>query len=193
MLNILTGSDIENPRSEVVLNINSITNLKAIKVGDFKYMLNPNDRMSDEFDNWFAAPGINPDTNETVVPDCKPAQIFCGPVPTAVNPSCFSNQTNRTECLFNIKNDPCEYYNLVDNPTYNKIKKDILQRLEKWESLQVLPQNPPVDPEGNPKLQNYNWQPWTDDPNLPTESANSGEKVSDFYLEIFQLRFATIN
>ena len=82
--------------------------------------------------------------------------------------------TGLDECIYDIERDPCEYYNLVDNPKYQGIKNMLLERIKYWETLQVEPLNPPpYDEAGNPKNFNYVWKPWTSDPTIPPSSFES--------------------
>ena len=78
-----------------------------------------------------------------------------GPVP--------KNVTHCTKldgyCLFNIKEDPCEFNDL------SKVHPDILQalltRLDEYKSTMVPPRNNmTIDPLANPKLHNGVWVPW---------------------------------
>ena len=41
MMDILTGKSESSPRSEVLINLDPIYNSKGIKVGRYKYILNP--------------------------------------------------------------------------------------------------------------------------------------------------------
>ena len=75
------------------------------------------------------------------------------------------------ECIFDIESDPCEYYNLVDDPNYQGIKEMLLGRIDNWEGVAVEPLTPPNnDPAANPKNFGYVWKPWTTDPTIPPNS-----------------------
>ncbi|XP_075245617.1 arylsulfatase J-like isoform X2 [Convolutriloba macropyga] len=174
MMDFLTGKSKTSPRSEVLINLNPLFNSKAIKVGQYKYLLNPYERWTEDYDGWFNAPGADPDSFEVMFPDTTKSQIWCGDVPTNINLKCHSNITGLDECIYDIERDPCEYYNLVDNPKYQGIKNMLLERIKYWETLQVEPLNPPpYDEAGNPKNFNYVWKPWTSDPTIPPNSFES--------------------
>ena len=176
MSKILTNQSAPSPRDELPLNINSMTDLKAIRYKNFKYLLNPNDFGDESYSGWYKAPGTYPDRNETMEPDTMPAQIWCGDIPKGRDFSCYSVITGLNECLYDIENDPCEYNNLVDNPNYLDVKQMLLEKLEKWEKLALPPQNPPFDQSGDPKMQGYIWQPWTDNPDLPNYPCSTKER-----------------
>ena len=72
--------------------------------------------------------------------------------------------------MFDVENDPCEYFNLIDNPNYEEVKNHLLDRIRYWENLQVTPLYPKIDQGANPKNFGYVWKPWTDDPNIPQTS-----------------------
>ena len=167
MLGVLTGKTETNERTEVLINLNPANNSKALKLGSFKYMLNPHDLVSPEYDYWIQAPGSYPDTNETVLPNSAKAQIWCGEIPHNVNFSCYSKVTGLNECLYDIDNDPCEYNNLVDSPYYGQVKQKILDRIKYWEKLQVGPMLPPYDDMANPNYHNHAWVPWTNNATIP--------------------------
>ncbi|XP_075257814.1 arylsulfatase B-like isoform X1 [Convolutriloba macropyga] len=167
MMDVLTGKSLASPRSELLINLNPVNNSKAIKVGRYKYMLNPYDRWDANYDNWFKAPGSDPDSFEEMYPNTTESQIWCGDVPTDIDTKCHSKLTGLDECIFDIDSDPCEYYNLVDDPDYQDIKEMLLDRVLYWETLQVKPLIPPYDDAGNPKHMDYVWKPWTTDPTIP--------------------------
>ena len=175
MWDVLTGRNLTGPRTEVLIDMDSFENSVAIKLGDYKYLKNPRDGYSKSYDNWFQAPGKYPDTNETLTPGTTKSQVYCGRIPKNVNLSCFSQKSGEEECLFDIKNDPCEFFNLIDNPNFSAVKENILTRVEYWKSQEVTPLNPPIDPKANPVNFGYIWQPWTNDPIIPP-NANLGER-----------------
>ena len=170
MLDLLTGKNLTSPRTEVLVNIDPMSDAVALKSGKYKYLRNPRDGYSESYDYWFQAPGKLPFSNETITPGHKKAQIQCGPLPTKVDLSCFSQISQNVECMFDVENDPCEYFNLIDNPTYESEKNHLLERIQFWEKLQVPPLYPKIDQSANPNNFGYIWQPWTDDPNIPQTS-----------------------
>ena len=167
MWSVLTEKNIESPRKEVLINSDLFQDSIALKVGNFKYLKNPNDGYDQSFDNWFQAPGKLPDTNETLIAGTTKAQVYCGPIPNDINLSCFSQTSGEEECMFDIDKDPCEFYNLIDDPSYSSVKERLMSRVEYWKGQEVTPLNPPVDPQGNPANHGYIWKPWTNDPTIP--------------------------
>ena len=164
MLDLFTGRNSTAPRSEVLVNIDPYDNSTGIKVGRFKYLLNPG---GGSLASWFAAPGPLPDSNETIVPNTTPSQVTCSEVPSGVDFSCHSKISGSDECFYDLEKDPCEFENLIDNPDYANELKMTLDRLKYWRSLSVEPIYPPVDQDSDPKNFNYVWKSWTNNPNIP--------------------------
>ena len=163
MTNVLTGNNVTSPRTEFVINFDPAECSKGMRVGKYKYLLNPNDFFNKNFDDWYQAPGECPGANETMIPNTTPSQITCEPVPRTrkVDLRCFSEKSGLNECLYDIENDPCEYYNLIDDKKYLSVKENILERIKFWEMKQVQPLMPPSDASANPTFFNYTWNPWT--------------------------------
>jgi len=164
---VLRGHNLTSPRSEFVLNFDPLENAKAMRVGRYKYMMNPNDRYNGDFDDWYSAPGEYPGINETMQPHTTPSQIYCGQRPKDAYSKCYSQTTGLNECIFDIEADPCEYHNLVDHPEYSQVKQTLLERVQYWEQQQVPPMRPPIDFESDPKHFGHTWTVWTDDPSIP--------------------------
>lgn len=85
------------------------------------------------------------------------AAVECGPVPANASENC----NYELPCLYNIKEDPCEFYNIADD--YPEIVNELLTRLEWYRNTAVPPRNQPDDPTANPKYHGYEWVPWKDD------------------------------
>ncbi|XP_011291436.1 arylsulfatase B [Musca domestica] len=58
-------------------------------------------------------------------------------------------------CLFNVKDDPCEKYNLAHK--YPSILKALLEELHVINATAVPPSNKPLDPNGFPSKWQYTW------------------------------------
>ena len=170
MTGVLTGSNTTSPRTEFVINFDPAECSKGMRVGWYKYLLNPNDFNEVIMDDWYQAPGKCPGSNETMLPNTTPSQITCEPVPRTrkVDLRCYSEKSGLNECLYDVENDPCEYYNLIDDEDYLSIKENILERIEFWEKKQVQPLMPPSDVSANTKFFNYTWVPWTTNTTIDT-------------------------
>ena len=174
MTGVLTGSNTTSPRTEFVINFDPAECSKGMRVGWYKYLLNPNDFNEVIMDDWYQAPGKCPGSNETMLPNTTPSQITCEPVPRTrkVDLRCYSEKSGLNECLYDVENDPCEYYNLIDDEDYLSIKENILERIEFWEKKQVQPLMPPSDVSANTKFFNYTWVPWTTNTTIDTRLEN---------------------
>lgn len=86
-----------------------------------------------------------------------PLVITCPGQPTNATSSCNEKKL----CLFNVADDPCEYFNLADSQP--DTVKELLKRLDYYESTSVKPRNKPVDPKSYPKYHGGAWLPWLND------------------------------
>ena len=102
------------------------------------------------YDGWYPPPEIS-DNNEV-----QDYHIYCSPPPSTIR-SCDGSTGNL--CLFNLKNDPCEYHDLsASNP---HIYQFMLNRLKFYnESMVPSRRNTYRDPLADPKLHNGVWEPW---------------------------------
>ena len=83
------------------------------------------------------------------------AEILCGPVPDEAAKSCLPSTS---PCLFNIKDDPCEYYNLASKEP--EVLNDLIKRLAVYNATAVTPRNKPSDPDANPDRFDGVWTSW---------------------------------
>ncbi|XP_072028594.1 arylsulfatase B-like [Amphiura filiformis] len=95
---------------------------------------------------------ILPDYNP---PPLKPGRVSCPPRPANATTNC---KPTEKPCLFNIRNDPCEFYNIA--PWNQDLVKQLKGRIEAWNATAVPPRNKPTDPKCDPKLHGGNWVPW---------------------------------
>ncbi|XP_057307730.1 arylsulfatase B-like [Hydractinia symbiolongicarpus] len=142
---------VPSSRKEVLLNMVD-NSTGALRMGDWKILLEvmPQGKY---WDGWYAPPQVQ--NKELVEKMFVDASVQCGEVP--------ENVTHCTKehgyCLFNIKEDPCEYHDL--SKEYPDIFKQMLSRLDEYRKTMVPPRNKNiVDPLSNPKLHNGVWQPW---------------------------------
>ena len=85
----------------------------------------------------------------------RQVEVVCGkPPPTA---TCFPL---RNPCLFDIREDPCEYHNLADSSP--QVVQELLHLLHRFNETAVPPLNTQSDPRSNPKYWNYTYTNWAD-------------------------------
>ncbi|XP_070561320.1 arylsulfatase J-like [Ptychodera flava] len=155
--------DIPSPRTEILHNIDPIYANAALRVGDYKVII------GEKTSDWFVPPGITKEQKNTTIfnnisSDPRADVIHCGPVPSEAHTNC---QTTKP-CLYNIKDDPCEYYNLADK--YPDILQMLLNKLDMYNSTALKPWVEPADPRADPKLHNYTWMPWVELTDVKTET-----------------------
>lgn len=138
---------VTSPRHEILLQYDQIYHWGAIRVGDWKlvldegaqpYRCSPDQHM----------PEGDPNPTTTVVcayPPSNDVKYLC---------SGMENQT----CLFNIKEDPCEQINLAtDRPV---MVQKLMKRMEKYQTQTLWPRTRPYDSCVNPNLFNGQITTW---------------------------------
>ncbi|KAG8199694.1 hypothetical protein JTE90_022143 [Oedothorax gibbosus] len=65
---------------------------------------------------------------------------------------------NEAPCLFDIIEDPCEYYNIAEQ--YPEITKKLQSSINKYRSLAKDPAGQPPEVAADPKLHGNAWMPW---------------------------------
>ncbi|XP_042144456.1 arylsulfatase I-like [Ixodes scapularis] len=167
----------KSQRDMVVLNINSVLNYSAIRVGDYKLIEGRfNKSLYDQ--RFETVGGKRPlDDLEALMNECvaasalrdlyKPEPLQFSPYWRAEAKINCSNEPSSVDIhqdtfyLFNIKEDPCETNNLVCEKTeagkLNELKK-LLADLKKEEAK---PLNKPADPAAYPECHNGIWDHWT--------------------------------
>ena len=84
---------------------------------------------------------------------CKQTTVVnCGPKP--------DNATNCKvkHCLFNLKNDPCEYNDVSSQ--YPEIYQQMKNKLEDYKRRMVPSRKQPADKMADPRLHDDVWKPW---------------------------------
>ncbi|XP_030845455.1 arylsulfatase I isoform X2 [Strongylocentrotus purpuratus] len=149
------SNNVPSPRNEILHNIEPIEKYAAIRVGDFKlhYGAFGGKIGSKYFSGWYPPEGATSNKAEYV--------------PNSFRVRCPSKQANastncdygdRKPCLYNIRDDPCEYNNIAD---WNQdIVEAMKARLQEYRRSAVEPRNQPLDPQSNPKLHGNVWEPW---------------------------------
>ncbi|XP_055385575.1 arylsulfatase B-like [Condylostylus longicornis] len=79
------------------------------------------------------------------------------------NNSTFECEPLKAPCLFNIKSDPCEMYNLAKLPKYQGILESMKNDVEEWKN-KLIPsvRQDYFDPISDPALHNGEWRWWKD-------------------------------
>ncbi|KAG8183894.1 hypothetical protein JTE90_002463 [Oedothorax gibbosus] len=142
-----------SPRSEVLLNIDPVNKVSALRVGNFKVIQGT--VYDGKWDGWYGPSGRS--NVSTYVKSRSGPEIVCKPKPVNALNNC---KPARRPCLFNVEEDPCEFYNLADAKP--EILTKLLKRLSQYNETAVPPGNKPLDPRSNPKYYNYHWVNWMD-------------------------------
>ena len=101
---------------------------------------------------WYAPPNFKPAYVSNLTVQCNVV------IPTLNVKDCDSD-TKYGYCLFNLKQDPCEIYDLSAHlpKTFDMLKR----RMEDLRiSMIQSRRNTTLDPLANPKLSNGVWEPW---------------------------------
>ncbi|XP_071505899.1 arylsulfatase I-like [Diadema antillarum] len=144
-----------SPRKEVLHNIDPIRNFSALTVGEYKVIVGMS--YGDYWGSWYPPEGVSLEELETREPVPGSFVVSCPPKPSNASENC---QPLKKPCLFNIRNDPCEYYNIAD---WNQdILELLLIRLEEYRQTMVPPKIKDSDPNSDPKYHDHCWVPWVD-------------------------------
>ncbi|XP_060068036.1 arylsulfatase I-like isoform X1 [Ylistrum balloti] len=178
----MLSSNSKPVRKELLHNISPSKRSGAIRVGEYKLLVGG---VNMKWDGWYPPYQVTEDSsrlyydnpaaknslfkeltgtsdnritavmkNITLVSAVK---VNCGPKPANASTNCDPRQN---ACLYHIPSDPCEYNNIAaSNPS---IVSALTDRLDYYLSTMVPPANKPVDPKGNPILNNGAWISWQD-------------------------------
>lgn len=175
-------------RKIVLHNIDPIDEVMAIRVGNFKLLRGNFNR---DLDGWFGIRDSIEvaDYISNVASTLSKHQVFIQAlreVSTArsvlnqlgrrpnyesfvANVLSCNFQTNATrcnpnieDCLFDIKNDPCETTNLARLEMYQALLKQMKILLKEYERESSPPKTLPFDPSSDPILHGNSWIPWQD-------------------------------
>jgi len=158
-----------SPRTEVLINIDPLVYKNAaLRIGDWKIV-----NQSRFYDGWYQPPGLKRMQKKHIakqqiksnlaVPNLSSfwvgkaeARIKCGPIPKNI-PHCGGKRYK--PCLFNLKDDPCEYRDLSE--TFPIIYEIMLRRLGEYRKKMAKPRMVTFrDPKANPKKWKGVWTPW---------------------------------
>ena len=163
---------VATSRKEILLNIDDyIYQNAALREGRWKYV----SQQPGEWSGWFNSPDYEREAYWNVERRKKFSKttVKCdhkAPEP----PDCTDG------CLFDIKNDPCEYIDLsTKKPRTFKRLKD---KLERYKSAMVQPRyNDTTDPRSDPQVNDGLWKPWVDlsDPDSTKESSSVSQTAAN--------------
>ena len=99
---------------------------------------------------WYRPPGLTETSRSfsNVPPRLKNAVVNC------------SGERREKPCLFNIEDDPCEYYNVAEK--YPDVMKKLPSVLENYKKSLVAPRNKLRDEAADPNAHGGVWTPWRD-------------------------------
>ena len=106
---------------------------------------------------WYRPPGLAETIRSfsNTPPRLKNAVVNCSGEPPVSPAEC-----REKPCLFNIEDDPCEYYNVAEkNPD---VMKKLLSVLENYKKSMVPSRNKPRDEAADPNAHGGVWTPWRD-------------------------------
>ncbi|XP_023030806.1 arylsulfatase B [Drosophila willistoni] len=177
--------DEASPRKSVLHNIDDIWNSSALTVGDWKLIKGTNYKGA--WDGWYGPAGERDpqlyNWQQVAKSLAGKAMLQLKVLPSradqqrlrsAATVNCPNQQSNtqkgsvcnplQTPCLFNLRDDPCEQYNLATQ--YPLVLNSLLSELKHFNSTAIPPSNLPDDPRGNPKFWNYTWTNFGDYPKI---------------------------
>ncbi|XP_077994401.1 arylsulfatase I-like [Glandiceps talaboti] len=142
-----------SPRTEILLNIDPMSNTSALRVGNYKIVIG--ECVQGQFDGWYKPDGFKQDNHIESRKKKSSLIVNCGPKPENASENC---KPAEKPCLFDVKRDPCEYVNLADK--YPDILHILLSRLQEYNSTAVPPMFPEFNPAAYPYKHNGAWTPW---------------------------------
>ncbi|KAI8125037.1 hypothetical protein FF38_10608 [Lucilia cuprina] len=170
------SNDETSPRHSTLHNIDDIWGSSALTEGDWKVVKGTNYKGA--WDGWYGPAG-NRDARSydyKAVRSCYAGRALATlnmlPTPADItrmrsesNIDCTARRPYLKQgtvckplvkpCLFNIRDDPCEIYNLAQK--YPNILEALLEELDNYNATAVPPSNLPLDPRANPSRWNYTW------------------------------------
>ncbi|XP_070560380.1 arylsulfatase J-like isoform X2 [Ptychodera flava] len=150
-------------RTEILHNIDPISEVAALRVGDYKVILGVDP--SNPYSDWYQPTDATKEHGKRLIPEL---QIRCGPKP---HDAAYNCDLSKRPCLYDISRDPCEYENLADK--YPDVLQRLLSRLEEYNSTAVEPLYADPDPRSDPALHNGAWVPWIGPAEEPISSTTS--------------------
>uniref|UniRef100_A0A1A9WWP8 Sulfatase N-terminal domain-containing protein n=1 Tax=Glossina brevipalpis TaxID=37001 RepID=A0A1A9WWP8_9MUSC len=188
------SEDEPSPRTTVLHNIDDIWGSSALTVGDWKIVKGTN--YQGAWDGWYGPAG----DRDPKMYDYKAVRLSLtgraleaiNMLPTTADIIRLRSQSSidcnvrmpylkdgikcnplQEPCLYNIKDDPCENYNLAYK--YPDILHTILLELDYLNGTAVPPSNKPLDPRAAPSRWNYTWTNFGDYDELEYSSVYIGK------------------
>ncbi|XP_065368722.1 arylsulfatase B [Calliphora vicina] len=170
------SNDEISPRRSTLHNIDDIWGSSALTRGDWKLVKGTNYKGA--WDGWYGPAGDRDarSYDYKAVRNCLAGRALAtlNMLPTTADITRMRTDSNvdcsmrmaylkqgnvckplMEPCLFNVKDDPCEKYNLANK--YPNILNALLEELGYYNSTVVPPSNLPLDPRANPSRWNYTW------------------------------------
>ncbi|XP_020620378.1 arylsulfatase I-like isoform X2 [Orbicella faveolata] len=138
----------QNPRTEILLNIDGDDS--ALRFQQWKFV-----NTSTARSKWYPRPGLTESSRSFRDTPLKNVVINCSGEPPATPAEC-----REKPCLFNIEDDPCEYYNVAEK--YPDVLNKLLSVMEKYKKSMVPPRYKPKDEAADPNAHGGVWTPWRD-------------------------------
>ncbi|KFM82794.1 Arylsulfatase J, partial [Stegodyphus mimosarum] len=179
---VLVDEKKPSPREEVLLNIDPVDQVGALRKGDMKLLVSWTELNGSE---WYGPSGLEESNvtssidewvwkNGSLIKDLlteskqwlltendtwrQDATIICGENFLPVSGRCDFSEG---PCLYNITDDPCEYKNVAR--LYPDIVESLLDRLRELNATSLPLQPKEIDPLGNPMCHNFAHVPWMDE------------------------------
>ncbi|XP_054740274.1 arylsulfatase B [Anastrepha obliqua] len=167
------SQDEPSPRRTILHNIDDIWGSAALTMGDWKLVVGTNYPLM--WNGWYGPPGVRdakaydykmlqrcPAGHALASLNMTPSVAEVIRMRSAATVNCVLELTpsacdykGRKPCLYNVREDPCEYYNQAEK--YPNILKTLLDELKRLNETAVPAANKPDDPRGDPRLHNYVW------------------------------------
>lgn len=165
-------------RTQLLINIDPVDEWSGIIKDNFKLV---SKAVRNNFDDWLNVANVETNltdqtyvqlvmqsdtyraigralTKTEILEKIHESVVECATPPTSDHPQFCGDTKNR--CLFNIIEDPCEFYDLSE--AHPEIVESLSKLLQEYENVMVPPLNQPSDPRSDPIHHNRTWVPWMD-------------------------------
>ncbi|CAD7012215.1 unnamed protein product [Ceratitis capitata] len=164
--------DEPSPRRTILHNIDDIWGSAALTMGDWKLIIGSN---YPTWNGWYGPAGERdaraydlkmlqrcPVGHALASLNMTPAVAEVIRMRSAASVNCVMeappnacDYKAKKPCLYNVRDDPCEYYNQAEK--YPNILRTLLDELKRFNETAIPASNKPDDPSGDPRLHNYVW------------------------------------
>ncbi|KAL3231920.1 hypothetical protein MRX96_023182 [Rhipicephalus microplus] len=170
------SEDLPSPRTDILYNIDPVSNTAALRYGDHKIVLGaPPAGSSDERTPIPGSPRSDDDleelTSRSKASDAlrrlySNASSTVASIQWRQNASVLCDESGEPSnfvsgappYLFDLSRDPCELHNLADTET--ELLASLKRKLEEYEATSMSPRLRPLDPKAFPELHDGVWAPW---------------------------------